>query len=455
MASSRKRRSSELAAHVRTELDRHVPRGARLTLALSGGVDSIALLDLLATLAPRHALALDCLHVDHGLSPNAPAWARFARAAARRYGLRCAVRKVDLAPYRALGLEGAARAARYAAFAGLRSDFVALAQHQDDQAETVLLQLVRGAGPAGLAGMPSVRAQTRGDRAGPVLFRPFLGATRAEIEAFARARDLDWVEDESNADTRRARNLVRHRILPLLREINSAATANLARSAALVAEANDVLASVGAQDAGDGDLEVAVLARLPKARAANALRWLLARAGAAAPDRARLDEALRQLVEARADAAVRIPVGDAEIRRYRGRVRVVRPAPLVPRAFAARWPGGSVWRIPELGGVLRFRRVRGRGLSAAAAASGSIEVRARRGGERFRPDERRPRRTLKALLQQSEIPPWERLQLPLLHCNGVLAWVPGIGIDAGFRAQPGEPGLEPVWERTRGALLEK
>jgi tRNA(Ile)-lysidine synthase len=99
--------------------------------------------------------------------------------------------------------------------------------------------------------------------------------------------------------------------------------------------------------------------------------------------------------------------------------------------------------------------VRGRGLSAAAAASGSIEVRARRGGERFRPDERRPRRTLKALLQQSEIPPWERLQLPLLHCNGVLAWVPGIGIDAGFRAQPGEPGLEPVWERTRGALLEK
>jgi tRNA(Ile)-lysidine synthase len=302
--------------------------------------------------------------------------------------------------------------------------------------------------------MPSVRAQTRGDRAGPVLFRPFLGATRAEIEAFARARDLDWVEDESNADTRRARNLVRHRILPLLREINSAATANLARSAALVAEANDVLASVGAQDAVDGDLEVAVLARLPKARAANALRWLLARAGAAAPDRARLDEALRQLVAARADAAVRIPVGDAEIRRYRGRVRVVRPSPLVPHAFAARWPGGSVWRIPELGGVLRFRRVRGRGLSAAAATSGSIEVRARRGGERFRPDERRPRRTLKALLQQSEIPPWERSRLPLLHCNGVLAWVPGIGVDAGFRAQPGEPGLEPVWERTRGALPE-
>ncbi len=450
MASSRKRRSDDLAARVRSELGRHVPRGARLTLALSGGVDSIALLDLLAGLAPRHPFALDCLHVNHGLSPNAPAWARFARAAAGRYGLRCAVRKVDLTPYRALGLEGAARAARYAAFAALRSDFVALAQHQDDQAETVLLQLVRGAGLAGLAGMPSVRAQAAGSRVGPAVFRPLLGVGRAEIDAFARARGLAWKDDESNTDLRRARNLVRHRILPLLAEINPRAAANLARSAALAAEANDVLMAVAAEDAGDGALAVAGLAGLPQARAANALRGLLARAGVAAPGRARLDEALRQLVGARADAAVRIPVGDAEIRRYRGQVWVVRRMPPVPRAFAVRWPGRPVWRIPELGGVLRIRRVQGRGLSATAAASGPIEVRVRRGGERFRPDERRPRRTLKMLLQESEIPPWERSQLPLLHCNGALAWVPGIGVAAALRARQGEPGLELSWERSRG-----
>src|SRR5512134_3847648 len=109
MASSRKRRSSDLAERVGAELARHVPRGARLTLALSGGVDSIALLDILAALAPRHNFALGCLHVDHGLSPNAAQWARFARAAARRYGLRCMVKKAELAPHRALGLEGAAR----------------------------------------------------------------------------------------------------------------------------------------------------------------------------------------------------------------------------------------------------------------------------------------------------------------------------------------------------------
>src|SRR5512134_1633070 len=176
MASSRKRRSSDLVARVGSELARHVPRGARLTLALSGGVDSIALLDILAAAAPRHPFTLDCLHVDHGISPNAPAWARFARAAAKGYGLHCGVKKADLVPHRALGLEGAARAARYALFAALRADFVVLAQHEDDQAETVLLQLVRGAGPAGLAGMPVLRVQrARARGPAPRLFRPLLG----------------------------------------------------------------------------------------------------------------------------------------------------------------------------------------------------------------------------------------------------------------------------------------
>jgi tRNA(Ile)-lysidine synthase len=453
MASSRKRRSSDLAERVGAELDRHVPRGARLTLALSGGVDSIVLLELLAALAPRRALALDCLHVDHGISPNAAQWARFARAAARRYGLRCAVKKADLAPHRALGVEGAARAARYAQFAALPSDFVALAQHEDDQAETVLLQLARGAGPAGLAGMPAVRPQSpRGRRPPPALLRPLLGATRAEIEAFARERGLTWVEDESNDDTRRARNLVRHRILPLLREINPRASANLARSAALMAEANEVLLAVAADDATgaavDGRIAVSALGALPRARAKGALRLALLQAGIPAPDSARLEETLRQLLSARADAAVRVAVGKAEIRRFRGGMWVVRPAAEVPTGFRARWPGGHTWPLPELGGVLRLRPTTGRGLAAAAVRSGGLEVRLRRGGERLRLDARRPRRALKALLQESGIPPWERERLPLLYCGAELAWVAGIGVAAALRAGPGEAGFEPAWERS-------
>jgi tRNA(Ile)-lysidine synthase len=452
MASSRKRRSSDLVERVGAELARHVPHGARLTLALSGGVDSITLLELLAALAPRHPFALDCLHVDHGISPNAAKWARFARAAARRYGLRCTVKKADLAPHRALGLEGAARAARYALLAALPADFVALAQHEDDQAETVLLQLARGAGPAGLAGMPAVRPQPgRGRRAPPALFRPLLGATRAEIEAFARDQGLTWVEDESNADTRRARSLVRHRILPLLREINPRASANLARSATLMAEANDVVLAVAADDAAgaavDGQLAVSVLAALPRARAKNVLRLALMQAGVAAPDSVRLEEALRQLLDARADAAVRVVVGEAEIRRFRGCVWVVRRTADVPVGFRARWPGGRTWPIPELGGALHLKRTTGRGLAVAAVRSGRLEVRLRRGGERLRTDTHRPRRALKALLQESGVPPWERERLPLLYCGGELAWVEGIGVAAALRAAPGEAGFEPIWER--------
>jgi tRNA(Ile)-lysidine synthase len=453
MASSRKRQSSDLLERVRAELARHVPRGARLTLALSGGVDSLVLLELLAALAPCHPFKLDCLHVDHGISPNAPAWARFARAAAARLGCRCVVRKADLAPHRALGLEGAARAARYALFADLRSDFVALAQHEDDQAETVLLQLARGAGPAGLAGMPAARRLKSAGRRpgqGPVLLRPLLGATRAEIEAFARKRGLAWVEDESNADTRRARNLVRHRVLPLLREINPRAVANLARSAALLGEANDVLQSVAESDARaasrDGHLDVAALAGLPRARAKNALRWRLDAEGIAAPDSVRLEEALDQLLGARADASVRVAVGAAELRRFRGAVWIVRPALPAPAGFHAQWPGRASWRLPELGGVLRLKPAKGAGLAAGAVRPGRLEIRLRRGGERFRPDERRPRRTLKALLQESAVPPWERMRLPLLFCDGQLAWVPGLGVEVGLRAGAGAAGFEPVWE---------
>lgn len=447
MGSSRKPRSSEAAEAVARELRRLVPRGARLTLALSGGVDSIVLLDILAALAPAHPFSLECLHVDHGLSPNAAAWARFARKAARAHGLRCAVTRVNLAPYRALGPEGAARAARYAAFERAQADFVVLAQHADDQAETVLLQLVRGAGVAGLAGMPRLRGAPEARR--PALLRPLLGVSRAAIERHARERGLAWVEDESNRDMRLARNFVRHRVLPLLTELNPAATANLARSAALLAEALELVRALGAVDAAgasrDGRLTVAGLAALGPVRARNALRWALGQAGLGVPDSVRLDEIIRQLGAARADAALRIALPGGEVRRYRDAVYLLPAAPGPGNGFRARWPGRAQWPLPELGGVIRLQPARGHGLARALCTAGALEVRTRRGGERFRPDSARPGRPLKALLQEAGVPPWERERMPLLFCGGRLAWVPGLGIAAEMRAGPGEPGLVPSW----------
>ncbi len=448
MAGSRKSRPSDLPERLRAALGRHVAPGARLTLALSGGVDSIAALDLLAALAPAYPYALDCLHVNHGISPNAAAWARFARAAARRYGLACAVKRVDLAPYRARGLEGAARAARYAAFARVRSDFVVLAQHQDDQAETVLLQLVRGAGVAGLAAMPVVR--NHADRGAPKLLRPLAGASRAEIEAYARARGLAWVEDETNRDEARARNFVRQRVMPLLRELNPQAAAALARSAAHLAEANALLQALAELDATEsarnGRFSVAALAGLARPRAKNALRWHLAAAGVDPPSSAQLEELLDQVLGARDDARVHIALAGGDVRRYRGEVWVVAKRAAPARDFRARWAGEPRWRLPELGGMLRFTPARGEGLSRRALIDGPVEVRARRGGERLQPDAKRPRRALKHLLQEAQIPPWERAGLPLLFCGRRLAFVPGIGLDAGLRAKPGEAGLVVTWQ---------
>jgi tRNA(Ile)-lysidine synthase len=447
MASSRKSRRSDLAERVRGVVRRHVAPGARLTLALSGGVDSIVALDILARLAPAHPFELDCLHVDHGISSNARAWAKFARAAARRYGLRCTVRRADLAPYRALGLEGAARAARYAIFARARADYVVLAQHADDQAETVLLQLVRGAGLAGLAGMPPVRPLKAGRAR---VLRPLLDATRAEIEAYAREHALEWVQDESNADERLARNLIRRRVMPLLRELNPQAVANLARSATHLAEAHALLSGVGASDAQaatvDGRLSVPMLAALGRPRAKNALRAWLAASGIGPPDTQRTEEMLEQLLAARADANMCIQVDDTwELRRFRESVWLVPRRAPPPSDLRVEWNGARVWRIPELGGALHFRRATGAGLARAAVAHGSVAVRARQGGERFQPDAKRPRRALKALLQEADVPPWERARLPLLYCGRKLAYVPGIGIAAGLQARAGAPGVRVTW----------
>ena len=449
MASSRKRPESDLAIRVRNKIAQHVRPGAHLALALSGGIDSVTALDLLARLAPAHPFTLSCVHVNHRISANASQWARFARRLAKRYGVRCLVRIVDVARYRRMGFEGAARAARYAALARVRADFIVLAQHQDDQAETVLLQLARGGGVLGLAGMPVVNVTN-----GPLLLRPMLEISRAEIETYARARALKWVEDETNTDEGLARNRIRQRVMPELQRINPAAGSNLARSAAHLAEANELtqaLAAIDAQAAmDDGRLQVAALARLPWARAKNVLRWVLARAKQEIPSTAQLDELLGQLLFARADATVRIVFGGVDLRRYRGGIWLVPRRAAAHPGFRAQWDGRRTWNLPELGGVLCFKRVKGSGLAAAALEPGQVEVRVRSGGERFQPESDRPRRALKALLQEAGIPPWERARVPLVYCGGRLAFVPGIGAAAHIHAQPGEPGVVLQWHRRNG-----
>lgn len=446
MESTRKPSSNELRNAVAARLAPSVSPGTRVTAGLSGGVDSVVLLALLAELAPELGFSLAAVHVNHGISPNAPRWAQFCADLCRQKGVPFRLETVDLSPYRELGLEGAARRARYEVFARLATEVLAIAQHRDDQAETLLLQLARGAGVRGLAGMPGERLL---EGTGIRLVRPLLDASRAEIEACARERGLEWVEDESNADTARRRNFIRHEALPLLERQFPAAREALVRAAGHVREAAELLDGLARSDVerlGGMPLEVSALVDLGEARARNVLRYCCDRQGIAPPGAARLGEILRQLSDARRDAAVCVPVSGWSFRRYRGRVHF-EPARDAPEAgLCEPWNGESALPLVALRGVLRFKPEEGRGLSVGKLRQAPVTVRDRRGGERLRPDCRRPRRTLKKLLQERSVPPWRRERLPLVYCGEDLVSVPGVGDDCAYQADAGEPGLIVSWE---------
>lgn len=406
MASSRKRLNASFAADL---------RGKRLAAGLSGGVDSVVLLHLLRDLAPRHGYRLSAVHVHHGLSPNADAWARFCRKLCRDWGVPLVVRRARIQK-KGRGLEAAAREARRAVFARLRVDAIALAHQLDDQAETVLLNLLRGAGTRGAAAMPAA-----GRLGGKILLRPLLHVPRREILAYARAHGLAWIEDESNRDDALTRNFLRLRVGPLLEQRFPRWRESLARAARHFAAA----------DAG----------------ASVALREFLAARGLRAPSEAKLVDMLKQLTARGARTLIRHD--GAQLRVYRGAVEIDRSGEPMPFT-AMQWRGEPRLSIPALGGELRFRRARGRGIAAALVDGRELRVCLRGGGERLRPDPRRPRRSLKNLFQEAGVPPWRRERLPLLFCGDQLVWAPGLGVDAAWQARSRARGIQPEW-RTASA----
>jgi tRNA(Ile)-lysidine synthase len=381
MASSRKSRKSK-----------------RTAVALSGGVDSVVLLHRL-----KDRAGVSAVHVHHGLSPNADAWAAFCRKLCRRWRVPLSVHKVRIGKS-GKGLEAAAREARYAAFAKEKAEVVALAHNLDDQAETVLMNLLRGAGLRGASGMPA-----RSRLGAQQLWRPLLGEPRREILEYAQRHRLEWIEDESNADDSLTRNFVRLRLGPLIETRFPAWKQSLARAARLFAQKD-----LSAQDL---------------------LRVYLKQKGLKAPSEAKLVEMLKQLTAQ--GARTRLEHDGVTLRVYRGKLLEEKPTkPFVPRA----WRGERRVPIPELGGELRFTP--GDGIDARRMEEeASFEIRTRSGGERLQVHPRRPRRTLKNLFQEAGVPSWERERLPLLYCGKDLVWAPGVGVDVRYRGR----GLVPEW----------
>lgn len=408
--------------------------GRRIAVGFSGGRDSVALLHALAALRAETAVVPTAIHVHHGLSPQAERWVAFAENFCNGLDIPLTVVRVAVALDSGRGLEAAARAARYQAFAALPVDLLLLAHHRDDQAETLLFNLLRGTGVHGAAAMPPLRQISRPAGGELALGRPWLDVPRADIDAYRAVCGLSNIEDESNQDQRFSRNHLRHEIFPRLELRYPQVAASLAGAARRFGDAAhllDELAELDLKLLTDGvRLDWAGLARLAEPRQRNLLRRWLALGGESLASESALCEFLRQCREASADAAVAAPFGALILRRWQGGLyRLARreeaPSPDRP------WRGES--RLDWSGGRLNMVGGRGDGLRADLLG-GLVELRRRQGNELIRLRPGGPRRPLRLLFQERGVPPWERSRLPFLWVGGVLAAVGGIGVAAEFQA---------------------
>ena len=419
------------------------PAAQRYWVALSGGLDSTVLLQALAAGRGRLPGELRAVHVNHGLNPKASEWQHHCERMCASLGVPLECRTVAVRAAQGESLEAVAREKRYAAFRSLLGpgDLLLLAQHQDDQAETFLLQALRGAGVRGLAAMPE-EAATDGLR----LARPLLAYPRAELETWAQANSLVWVEDPSNADRGFDRNYLRHEVLPRLKTRWPSAGETLSRSARLSAEADALLKELAAEDSDRyGVAEtfpLRALQDLSAPRARNLLRHWLQLRQLPLPPAQKLDEILRQ-AEAGVDRNPCIDWEGAEVRRYRRRLYAQKPMAGVPLGF--RLLPGEVHDLGAGLGRLKLVPASGEGLKAALCGPTGLSVGFRHGGESCQPAGHAHERPLKKWLQELHVVPWLRDRLPLLETGPELLAVAGLFVCAPYAAKPGEAGLRIEW----------
>ena len=427
-------------------VDRY-PAGTRFVVAFSGGADSLALLHAFTAARPRGRTPnLRAIHVDHHLHPDSTRWARHCMEICHRLSVELTVLGVHIKESEAARSdEGAARALRYRAFERTLAsgDVLCTAHSEDDHVETVLLNLLRGAGPRGLAGIPHERRLGEG-----IVARPVRGVARAALRAYARETGLAVIQDPANEDQRFARVLLRRRVVPVLEARWPGMRGKLAQTAELgreSAELLDALAAIDLDPAGgiDNDsLDTTTVAALDPARRRNAIAgWLRAR-GIASPGSRRIEQIAREVIEARADAMPCVRLGDIDIRRFRGRLH------LVPRERPFSVPAALRWRIPEPlafdHGDLACERCPDGGLGDTLRDTETVV--------QFRGEDAaamQPMRTrgqsLKKRFQSLEIPPWERGRIPLVYAGGILAAIGSAWINPRLAAAPGTPGWRVVW----------
>ena len=432
---------------IESVLDKIPPhfRQRPMLLAFSGGLDSTVLLHLLVRLRDAGEIApFKVMHVHHGLQAQADAWVEHAERLSADVGAELRVIRVLLTNAEGQGIEAAARHARYAALAeGMEEGGVLLtAHHRDDQAETLLIQLMRGSGVRGLSAMANLSPFRDGWH-----LRPMLELGREQLMEYAQSNGLKWVEDPSNADISLARNHVRHRVIPVLKDHWPQAVHTLSRAARRMAASEGLLQDLGridlelARTDEASILDVAALLRLPDERLNNAIRCWLLELSFPLPPEPRLSE-VRRTLSAREDSVPHLSWSGAELRRWRGHLYALHPhAAVTTQEIDILWDGQAELRLPLLGLRLEPRLEIGRGLKLDEVMSNGLRIRLRKGGEKIRLNKQLHHSYLKNLLQSSDIPPWQRARVPLFYLGESLAQVTDQWISSDHEADESETGM--------------
>ncbi len=437
------------------------PAVTRYWIGYSGGLDSHVLLHAMATL--RMSLPgteVRAVHVDHRLQSASTQWSYHCATVCATLQIPCHSLSIDAHPKPGESPEAAARDARYRAIADLieAGDCLLTAHHQDDQAETLLLQLLRGAGPHGLASMPACATFGKG-----LHVRPLLGFSQSDLQAYAKEQDLLWIDDQSNRNTDFDRNYLRHEILPRLRTRWPATTRTLSRSASHAAQAAhllDALAHIDLQanrefinEAGEEGansnaktttqldiLSVSHLKTLDEARQCNVLRTWFQQLALPPLNAVHLKHILSDVIQAPCDRMPCVRWPGAEVRRYRDRVYAMPPLPTQDANLCLVWDLQQTLILPD-GRRLSATPVQGNGIKADLCRASTITVRFRQGGERCKVSGSQHTHALKKLCQERGIPPWERARMPLIYVDDQLAAIGDVYVCQPFGAGFQEAGL--------------
>jgi tRNA(Ile)-lysidine synthase len=388
---------------------------------------------------------LKAIHVHHGLSSSADDWLNFCKQKCKLLDIEFDAVKVKINEKGSLGIEGEARELRYEAIKKKQKGVVALGHHQNDQAETLLLQLLRGSGLKGLAGMPEFDEERK-------FWRPMLNIKKELLEKYASENDIKYIKDESNEDINFDRNFIRKKVLPLIESRYPASIETISRSATNISEGHQINELLALDDSknvmsDDGShLLIENLNKLPNLRAINLIRWWLSFNDLLMPSKKNVDELFRQVKLIKKDTSLNVKISnDRAIRAFGDKIFIVSMMNNLD-SYHFKWVGQEEIELPNKS-KLHFVKTKKGGLSLSKLGAKSLYIKSRTGGEKLKSFPDQPSRSLKYLFQKADIPHWERDQVPLVYANEQLVAVPNLGVQYEYQSKVGEVGYQIKWLR--------